>query len=68
MGDPHSSHSSKLPKVTMLGSGLDQASPPSSELPSLFSIPELIADESVSVSDINSILFVINELSIPDKA
>ena len=53
----------------MLGSGLDQASPPSSsELPELHSIPELIADESVSMSDINSILFVIDELSLPDKA
>ena len=69
MADPHSTRSSKLPKATTLGSGLDQASPPSPlELPELHSIPELIADESVSMSDINSILFIIDELSIPDKA
>ena len=69
MADPHSTRSSKLPKATTLGSGLDQASPPSSsELPELMTIPELIADESISVSDVNSILFVIDELSIPDKA
>ena len=69
MADPHSTCSSKLPKATTLGSGLDQASPlSSSELPKLHSIPELIADESVSVLDVNSILFVINELSLPDKA
>ena len=69
MADPHSTRSSKLPKATTLGSGLDQASPLlSSELPELYSIPKLIADESISVSDVNSILFVIDELSILDKA
>ena len=68
MADPHSSHLSKLPKATMLGSGLDQASPFSFRLTALESIPELIDDITISVTDVNSILFVINKLSIINKA
>ena len=68
MADPHSSHPSKLPKVTMLRSGLDQASPFSFGLTALESIPELIDNTTVSVTDVNSILFIIDELSIIDKA
>ena len=68
MADPHSSHSSKLPKATMLGSGLDQALPFSFGLPVPESIPTLIKDTTVSASDVNSVLFVINKLPIIDKA
>ena len=68
MADPHSSRTSKLPKATTLGSGLDQASPQSFGVSDLISIPELINDMTVSVSDVNSILFVIDELPIIDKA
>ena len=68
MADPHSSHPSKLPKVIMLGSGLNQASPFSFRLTALESIPELTDNTTVSVTDMNSILFVINELSIINKA
>ena len=66
--DPHSSRSSKLPKATTLGSGLDQASPPSFDTSDLISIPELINDTSISVEDVNSVLFVLDELTLPDKA
>ena len=52
----------------MLGSGLDQASPQSFDMSDLISIPELINDTTVSVSDVNSVLFVIDELTIIDKA
>ena len=68
MADPHFSHPSKLPKATMLGSGLDQASPHSSGLPELESIPALINDTCISVEDVNSVLFVLDELALPDKA
>ena len=68
MADPHSSRTSKLPKATTLGSGLDQASPQSFDVSDLISIPELINDTTVSVSDVNSVLFVIDELTIIDKA
>ena len=68
MADPHSSHTSKLPKATTLGSGLDQASPQSFDVSDLISIPELINDMMVSVSDVNSVLFVIDKLTIIDKA
>ena len=68
MADPHSSRSSKLPKATTLGSGLDQASPHSSGLPEPESIPALINDTCVSVEDVNSVLFVLDELALPDKA
>ena len=52
----------------MLGSGLDQASPFSFGLPVPESIPTLIEDTTVSVSDVNSVLFVIDKLPIIDKA
>ena len=68
MADPHSSCSSKLPKATMLRSGLDQASPHSSGLPEPESIPALINDTCISVEDVNSVLFVLDELALPDKA
>ena len=68
MADPHSTRSSKLPKATTLGSGLDQASPPSFDTSDLISIPELINDTCVSVEDVNSVLFVLDELNLPDKA
>ena len=68
MADPHSSHPSKLPKATTLGSGLDRASPFSFGLTGLESIPDLIDNMMVSVSDVNSVLFVIDELPIIDKA
>ena len=68
MADPHSSHPSKLPKATMLRSGLDQVSPFSFGLTALESIPKLINNMMVSVTDVNSILFIINKLSIIDKA
>ena len=62
-------HPSSLKQPT-LGSGLDQASPHSSSsgVSDLISIPELINDTTVSVSDVNSVLFVIDELPIIDKA
>ena len=68
MADPHSSHPSKLPKATMLGSGLDQVSPHSFNISDITSIPALIDNTMVSVSDVNSVLFVIDELTIIDKA
>ena len=68
MADPHSSLPSKLPKATMLGSGLDQASPFSFDLPQVETIPALINNTTVSVSDVNSVLFVIDKLPIIDKA
>ena len=68
MADPHSSRTSKLPKATMLGSGLDQASPQSFDVSDLISIPKLINNMTVSVSDMNSVLFVIDKLNIIDKA
>ena len=68
MADPHSTPSSKLPKATTLGSGLDQASPPSFDTSDLISIPELINDTCISVEDVNSVLFVLDELALPDKA
>ena len=68
MADPHSSRTSKLPKATMLRSGLDLASPHSFDASDINSIPELINDTTVSVSDVNSVLFVIDELPIIDKA
>ena len=61
MADPHSSHPSKLPKATMLRSGLDQASPFSFGLTAPESIPELIDGTMVSVTDMNSILFIIDK-------
>ena len=68
MADPHSTRSSKLPKATTLGSGLDQASPPSFDTSDLTSIPKLVNDTCVSVEDINTVLFVLDELALPDKA
>ena len=68
MADPHSAHSYKLPEATMLGSGLDQASPPSFDLPLVETIPAFVEDMTVTASDVNSILFVIDELPIIDKA
>ena len=68
MADPHSSLTSKLPKATTLRSGLNQASPFSFGLPQVKTIPAVIDDMTVSVSDVNSILFVINELPIINKA
>ena len=68
MADPHFSRPSKLPKVTTLRSGLDQVSPHSSGLPQPESIPALINDTCVSVEDVNSVLFVLDELALPDKA
>ena len=43
-------------------------SPQSFDMSDLISIPELINDMTVSVSDVNSVLFVIDELTIIDKA
>ena len=68
MADPHSTRSSKLPKATTLGSGLDQASPLSFTTSDLISIPQLVNDTCISVEDVNSVLFVIDELALPDKA
>ena len=68
MADPHSSHPSKLPKATTLGSGLDQVLPFSFGLPVLESIPTLINNTMVSVSDMNSVLFMIDKLPIINKA
>ena len=68
MADPHFSHPSKLPKATMLRSGLDQALPLSFGLPEPESIPALINDTCVSVVDINSVLFILNELALSNKA
>ena len=68
MADPHFSRTSKLPKATTLGSGLDPASPHSFDASDINSIPELINDTTVSVSDVNSVLFVIDELTIINKA
>ena len=68
MADPHSSRTSKLPKATMLRSGLNQASPPSFDASDITSIPELINDTCVSVEDVNSVLFVLDKLALPDKA
>ena len=70
MADPHFSCPSKLPKATTLGSGLDQALPLSSTpaLPQAKSIPALINDTCVSVEDVNSVLFVLDELALPNKA
>ena len=68
MADPHSSHPSKLLKVTMLGSRLDQVSPFSFRLTVPESIPALIDNTMVSMSDMNSVLFIIDKLPIIDKA
>ena len=68
MADPHSSHSSKLPKATTLGSGLDQALPHLFNLPWVEIISALIDDIMVSVSNMNSVLFIIDKLPIIDKA
>ena len=68
MADPHSSHSSKLPKATTLRSGLNQVLPPSSDLPDPIAIPTLIEDENIAMSDVNFILYVIDKLSNIDKA
>ena len=68
MANPHSSRTSKLPKATTLGSGLDQALLPSFDVSSITSIPELINNTCVSVEDVNSVLFVLDELALPDKA
>ena len=68
MADPHSSHSYKLPKVTTLRSGPDQASPPSFDLPQVETIPAFVEDMTIAASNVNSILFVIDELTIIDKA
>ena len=74
MADPHSTRPYKLPKATTLGSGLDQASPllPSSLLDDdRFSpdhIPQLVEDEHVNAADVNSLLLVIDELPILEKA
>ena len=68
MADPHSTCSSKLPKATMVRSGLDQASPLSSDMPDLFAIPALIEDENIIMSNINSVHYIINKLSNINKA
>ena len=68
MADPHSSCSSKLPKATTLGSGLDQASPPSFNLSQVETIPAFVEDMTITTSNMNSILFVIKELTNIDKA
>ena len=68
MADLHSSRLSKLPKATTLGSGLDQVSPASLNTSNLISIPELINDTCISVEDVNSVLFVLDKLALPDKA
>ena len=52
----------------MLRSGLDQVLPFSFNLPQVETIPALIDDMMVSVSDVNSVLFIINELPIINKA
>ena len=54
--------------MTMLGSGLDQALPFSFGLTAPESIPALIDNTTVSVSNMNSVLFIINALPIIDKA
>ena len=66
MADPHLSRTSKLPKATTLGSGLDQTSPLS--LPHVKTIPQFVEDMTVAASDVNSILFVLDELPIIEKA
>ena len=52
----------------MLRTGLDQASPTSFDTSDLISIPELVNDTCVSVEDVNSVLFILDELALPDKA
>ena len=52
----------------MLGSGLDLVSPPSSGLPEVESIPAFVEDMTVAASDVNAILFVLEELLNIDKA
>ena len=68
MADPHFTRTSKLPKATTLGSGLDQALPPLFDLLEVESIPAFVEDMTVSASDVNAILFVIEELLNIDNA